>query len=224
MTHTEPNQKAAFNRALLSRAPIDSQALAVRGAIFHRFGKPGRYEVFVDRGGRRVHRELLEVADLKGSTQIDVRLGVPEDEARCQCGQRDAEGARLQTGGVMAFHAARGSASYRVRIERWHDKGRDVELDSHEALAAGDLFAAALVTPGLYRVRVGKKTLAEVKVRDPDPKHPHRTDMPVLLRSGEQHKGGVEIDAGICVVVWLDEPGSVRFEPVELLGEKLKAA
>lgn len=85
----------------------------------------------------------------------------------------------------MAFHAARGTAGYQVRIERWHEKGRDVELDSREGLAAGDLFAAALVMPGRYRVLLGRKTVTEIKVRDPNPEKPHRTDQPVLVRSGQ---------------------------------------
>jgi hypothetical protein len=223
MTAAHRPRTAAINHAVLSRRPIDSSALAVRGALFHRFGKTGRYEVFVYRAGRMVHRELLDVADQEGATQLDVRLGLPDDEARCCCGRRDADGGKLQTGGVMAFHAARGTASYHVRIERWHEKGRDVELDSREGLTAGDLFAAALVMPGRYRVLLGRKTVIEVRVRDPDPCKPHRTDQPVLVRSDQPTKGGLEIDAGTCVVLWLDEPGTVRFEPVELLGEKVKA-
>jgi len=223
MTGSHRRKTAAINRALLSRRPIDSSALAVRGALFHRFGRAGRYEVFVYRAERLVHRELLDVADQEGATQLDVRLGLPDDEARCCCGRRGTDGSRLQTGGVMAFHSARGTASYRVRIERWHEKGRDVELDSSKGLAAGDLFAAALVMPGRYRVLLGNNAVTEIKVRDPDPRKPHRTDQPMLVRSGQPTKKGQEIDAGTCVVLWLDEPGTVRFEPFELLGEKIKA-
>jgi hypothetical protein len=226
MTRKQPSSSAAaFNRALLSRQPVDSSALAVRGALFHRFVRPGRYEVVVRRGSRAVHRELLVVADQQGATQLDVRLGDPADEQGCQCGKRDAAGGALQTGGVMAFHAARGSANYQVRIERWHDKGRELELDSAAGLPAGDLFAASLVTPGRYRVLLGQKAVTDVVVRPPQPGKPHRTDQPVLLKTGgKAQKKGVEIDAGNSIVLWLEEPGTVRFEPLELLGEKVKAA
>lgn len=223
-----PSKPAALNRALLSRQPIDSSALAVRGVLMHRYTRPGRYEVFVSRAGRVVHRELVDVAPDQGATQLDVRLGVPEDEARCNCGGRQPQGGRLQAGGVMAFHAARGAASYQVRIERWHDKGRDVELDSAKGLPAGDLFAAALVMPGRYRALLGRKVVADVVVRHPDPrpnpKQPHRTDQPVMVKTGQPPKKPLELAAGTCLVLWLDEPGTVRVEPVELLGESVKAA
>ena len=222
MTGIKRPKTASLNRALLSRRPIDSSALGVRGALFHRFTKNGRYEVFVRRAGRLLHRELIEVVDQQGSTQLDVRLGLAEDEQRCCCGRRDAEGARLQTGGVMVFHAARGAASYQVNIELWHDKGREVELDSRSGLPAGDLFAASLVMPGHYRMLLGQKVVTEIRVRDPNPKRPHRADHPVLLKSGQPQKKGLEIDAGNCVVLWLEEPGTVRIEPIELLGQKVK--
>jgi hypothetical protein len=223
MTGAQLSRPAVVNHALLSRRPIDSSMLTVRGALFHRIDKPGRYEVFVRRAGRLVHREVLDVVENEGATQLDVRLGLPEDEERCCCGRRDADGGKLQSGGVLAFHAARGTASYQVLIERWHAKGRDVELDSRKGLAAGDLFAAALVMPGRYRVLLDEQTITEVRVRDPDPKKPHRTDQPVLVKSGEPQKPGLEIDAGTCVVLWLDKPGTVRFQPLELLGEPVKA-
>jgi hypothetical protein len=225
--NTKP-KPAALNHALLSRQAIDSSALAVRGVLMHRFALPGRYEVYASRAGRVVHRELIEVAQDDGATQLDVRLGLPEDEGRCNCGGRSPQGGRLQTGGVMSFYATKGAAHYQVRIERWHDKGREVELDSEKGLPAGDLFAAALVMPGCYRVRLGRKTLAEVVVRQPDakpdPKKPHRTDQPVLLKTGQPPKAPLELNAGTCLVIWLDEPGTVRVEPLELLGENVKAA
>ena len=84
-TQTKP---AALNHALLSRQAIDSSALAVRGVLMHRFAQPGRYEVYASRAGRVVHRELIEVAQDDGATQLDVRLGLPEDEGRCNCGGR----------------------------------------------------------------------------------------------------------------------------------------
>ena len=223
-----PSKPAVLNQALLSRQAIDSSALAVRGVLMHRFVHPGRYEVFVSRAGRVVHRELIEVAKDQGATQLDVRLGSPTDESQCNCGGRGLQGSRLQAGGVMAFHAATGTARYQVRVERWHDKGREVALDSAKGLPAGDLFGAALVMPGRYRVLLGRKTLAEVVVRrpegKPDPKKPHRTDQPVLMKTGQPPTQPLEMSAGTCLVLWLDEPGTVRVEPLELLGELVKAA
>lgn len=222
------SKPAALNRALLSRQPIDSSALAVRGVLMHRFAQPGRYEVMAYRAGRTVHREMIEVVKDAGAPQLDVRLGLAEEEGRCQCGGRPSQQGRLQAGGVMAFHVSRGSAHYQVRVERWHDKGREVELDSHQGLPAGDLFAAALVMPGRYRVKLGARTLAEVDVRQPqgkpDPQRPHRTDQPVLLKTGQPPGTPLALQAGTCLVLWLDEPGTVRIEPLELLGEAVKAA
>ena len=82
--------------------------------------------------------------------------------------------------------------------------------------------------PGRYRVLLGRKALAEVVVRQPegkpDPKKPHRTDQPVLMKTSQPPTKPLEMSAGTCLVLWLDEPGTVRVEPVELLGEKVKAA
>jgi hypothetical protein len=75
--NTKP-KPAALNHALLSRQAIDSSALAVRGVLMHRFALPGRYEVYASRAGRVVHRELIEVAQDDGATQLDVRLGLLE--------------------------------------------------------------------------------------------------------------------------------------------------
>jgi hypothetical protein len=218
MNATTPS-KAVLNKALFAVRALDSAALGIRGTIFHSFDAPGEYEVFVERKGRTVHRELVRVSTEQGGKQLDVDLGRPESEASCDCGKHREGGANLAVHGVMAFYATQGTGTYTVRIARWGDKEKTIVLDSSKELPAGDLFAATLVVPGTYRVLLGKEPFASIRVRLPDPKRPHSTERPVLLHFGAKpnKESDVEIDSGGSVVLLLARSARVRVEPIDVI-------
>lgn len=212
-----------LNHALFAIRTLDSSALTIRGAIFHRFEEPGEYEVFVFRQGRLIYREHLRVKVDMGKPQVDVDLGRPEGKAKCNCGGRDPSGDAVKAGGVMAFYATRGTGSYTVRIDRWMDRTKKTVLDSAKRLAAGDLFSATLIAPGTYRVYLDEVVLADVRVARPDPKKPHGPEQPILLSSGStkaKESATLNLKAGNSIVLLLEKGGRVRVEPVDTGGQR----
>jgi hypothetical protein len=214
-----PSRPNVINRALFAVRTLDSSALTIRGAIYHRFAGPGDYEVFVSREGRLIHREHVGVSVDAGASQIDVDLGKPAEEAKCNCGGRGGSGRKIRVGGVMAFYATRGVGVYTVRIDHWTDKARTTVLDSAKQLSPGDLFSAILVVPGTYRVHVDDAVFTEVRVSTPEPKKPYRPDEPVLLSPGshkEKESATFDLQAGRTIVLLLEKGGRVRVEPVKV--------
>lgn len=212
-----------LNHALFAVRTLDSAALTIRGAIYHRFEEPGEYEVFVFRQGRLVHREHLRVTADAGKSQVDVELGRAEREEKCNCGGRDAAGATVKAGGVMAFYATRGTGSYTVRIDRWTERAKKTVLDTAKGLGPGDLFSATLVAPGTYRVQLDESVIAEVRVAMPDSKKTYRSDQPLLLSPGStkgKESPVFNLQAGNSIVLLLEKGGRARVEPIDIDGKR----
>ncbi|MBL8767939.1 MAG: hypothetical protein JNL94_11265 [Planctomycetes bacterium] len=205
-----------INGALFSKRSLDSSELAVRAALGHRFDRPGKFDVFVERDGRLVHREAVEVADDGRIPQRDVDLARLADARSCDCEHDGAPRDRLVTNGFMVFSVSHGFGRYHVRIERWDASSRETVLDQRQSLPAGDLFIAVLVEAGSYAVLVDKATVATIRVREPNPKRPHRTDVPLFLELPSKPKPQAhEIDAGCSVVIQLAHAARVRIEAIE---------
>jgi hypothetical protein len=148
----EVKRVPVLNRALFAKRPLESGALSVLGAIFHRFEAAGVYEVMirVDRGAS----QRVQVNVGSGATS-QINLDVTALGGDSDCGCEDNEARSLNVGGVMGFYTSKGGSPFTVTVDQLTDRERKVVLDSAQGIPAGDLFSVTLIRPGNYRVTNG---------------------------------------------------------------------
>ncbi len=219
-------QKVVLNRAIFSARPLDSSALTVLSTLIHRFPEPGDYEVFIRRGGQLVQRAPVRVVKEDATYQINVDMAALDEAGGGECCCDDDSAYVLNAGGVMTFHATRGTGAYNVSVTQLGEREKHTLLDSREVVPAGDWFAVTLVRPGLYKVSAGDAS-AEIRVGMPKAGGGYRTDeanLVELSKTGFRTKSARML-SGQTVVFQMSVPARVRVELVEpdkatLPGEK----
>jgi hypothetical protein len=184
MSMAQIRRSFALNRALLSQRPLDSRALTVLAALFHRFPEAGNYEAFLRRGERLLQRVNVQVMDANAPNQITIDLATVEE----QVDDGDRKPYVLAVGGVLGFFVSAGTAAYTISINRLkrvsvREGRKEVLLDSAREIPAGDLFVVTLVRPGTYRA-VNELNRAEMRIAVSLPRgERYRADQPSLVQS-----------------------------------------
>jgi len=205
-----------LNRAIFSARPLDSSTLTVLSTLIHRFQEPGDYEVFVRRGGQLIHRAPVRVVKSDAAYQINVDMSALDANGGGDCCCDDESEYVLNAGGVMTFHATRGTAAYNVSVTQIGEREKRTLLDSREVIPAGDWFAVTLVRPGLYKVSAGNAS-AEVRVTMPKAGSGFQPGQAHVIEVGQTgyRSKAPNILAGQTLVFQMNVAGRVHVELAE---------
>ncbi|MCC6613376.1 MAG: hypothetical protein IT320_07840 [Anaerolineae bacterium] len=209
-------KKVTLNRAIFTARPLESSTLTVLSTLIHRFQEPGDYEVFVRRGDQLIHRAPVRVVKSDATYQINVDMSALDEAGGGDCCCDDDTEYVLNAGGVMTFHASRGTGAYNVSVTQIGEREKRTLLDSRKVIPAGDWFAVTLVRPGLYKVSAGDAS-GEVRVSLPKAGSGYSSGQANLVEVGQ---GGFRsrtpnVLAGQSLVFQMNVPGHVRVELVE---------
>lgn len=134
--------KAVINRRLFAQTNLDSGALTILGTIVHRFTESGEYQGTVLRNEQIVTTFRFIVDERCSVMQLDIDLASLNSQQSCDF--------VVNREGYVVFKVSRGAGGYAVVVRHINTECETRVFDSRE-LTEGDLFAATLLRPGIYR-------------------------------------------------------------------------
>ncbi len=199
--------RSVLDRSIFREVTTDSGALGIMNSIVHRMAEQGDYRGTVYRGEARVGTFLVSVRDgpeapaAAGDAlprQATIDLAALDGSAGGAPGDCPAAFS-LAVGGHLVLSVSAGSGRYAVDLVRRERKKEPAKVFDSRALGAGDLFVAALIRPGTYRVRdlLGSGR-AELTVEYPEPGRLAARARPVVVecRDGAMDPAAVQIQPG----------------------------
>ena len=144
--------KGHLNTQLLATTKVQSASIGVLGTILHPLVEPGVYRGTVLRGNAEVLELAINVDDTLAADQVDI--DVARSRSPLGAERRDVT-LGMRPGGHLILYASSGPADAYVLVRKQVAEGEKpregAEFDSRR-LHANDLFAVALLRPGLYSV------------------------------------------------------------------------
>jgi len=140
---------------LFHQLGLDSGALTILGAIVHRFTTPGEYRGVSLRADKRDAVFFVTVEKGLAANQVNIDLATlqaPSDPS-CGCVAAGAE-RRFTVGanGYGVFHVSGGPGGFAVHLGLAAEAPPEHREFDSVKLRNGDLFAATILRPGVYKV------------------------------------------------------------------------
>lgn len=163
------------NQYIFTQTDLDSGALTMLGAVLHNPRETAEYRGMVLLDEQAVATFYVKVDPASAASQANIDLA---ELAEAADADRDRQ-FTISPSGYLVFHVTRGVGGFAVNLGKSGAGPQPKSFDSRE-LKEGDLFAATLLRPGVYRVsNLHDRYRAEVVVDYPKPgETPYRPPEP----------------------------------------------
>lgn len=152
--------KALINQEMFTQASLDSGALSVLAAVFHKFSKSGIYQGKALLDDKEVASFLLNIDENSPSMQVDIDLASLKQSDTEHKGNEPPVQFTVNPEGYAMFHVSQGAGSFALavgnsdafaKIIEGGSPDKDEYFDSLE-LNDGDIFSVVLTREGIYSV------------------------------------------------------------------------